>query len=161
MGTEIAKSPSMISDFPARGSLSDTSAKHKASEDGDSLVNKVLVADDDFLIRWSLMEVLSERGYLVKAVENGEKALEAINAERFDLIITDLVMPERDGWEILQYAKGTHPGTKVILITAHGTQDTEAMAKERGAYGYVEKPEVLDKIMTLIGNVPLNHLKRR
>ncbi len=151
----------MIPDFPATGPFSDSPVKQRASEEGGSLINKVLVADDDFLIRWSLTEVLSEQGYVVKAVENGEKALEAMNAEPFDLIITDLVMPERDGWEVLQYAKRTHPRTKVILITAHGTQDTEAMAKERGAYGYVEKPEVLDKIMTLIGNAPLNHLRRR
>ncbi len=152
----------MIPDFPARGPLfSDSPVKQKASEEGGSLINKVLVVDDDFLIRWSLTEVLSEQGYLVKAVENGEKALEAMNAGCFDLIITDLVMPGRDGWEILQYAKEMHPRTKVILITAHGTPDTEAMAKERGAYGYVEKPEVLDRIMTLIGNAPLNHLRRR
>ncbi len=115
------------------------------------MVKKVLVADDDFLIRWSLTETLSGQGYLVKAVENGEQAFEAISAERFDFIITDLIMPGRDGWEILQYAKGTHPETKVVLVTAHGTQDTEAMAKERGAYGYFDKPEIIDKITTLLG----------
>jgi DNA-binding NtrC family response regulator len=115
------------------------------------LAKKILVADDDFLIRWSLTEVLSELGYLVKAVENGQKALEAIEAERFDFIITDLIMPGRDGWEILRYAKGTYPETKVVLISAHGTPDTEAMAEKRGAYGYLEKPEILDKITTLLG----------
>ncbi len=132
------------------------------------MVKKILVADDDFLIRWSLTEVLSERGYLVKAVENGQKALEAIEAERFDFIITDLIMPGRDGWEILQYAKGTYPETKVVLISAHGTPDTEAMAEERGAYGYLEKPEIVDKITTLLGghafrsgDMPLKPLLRR
>ena len=125
--------------------------RDKANKSEVDLAKKVLVADDDFLIRWSLTEVLSEQGYLVKAVENGDKALEAINAERFDFIITDLVMPGRDGWEVLQYTKGTYPKTKVVVISAYGTQDTEAMAKERGAYGYIEKPEIIDKIMTLVG----------
>jgi DNA-binding NtrC family response regulator len=136
--------------FRTEGPFFKTQLRDKANLSEAGLAKKVLVADDEFLIRWSLTEVLSERGYLVKAVESGDRALEAIRAERFDFIITDLIMPGRDGWEVLQYAKGTYPRTKVVVITAHGTQDTEAMAKERGAYGYIEKPEIIDKIMMLL-----------
>jgi CheY-like chemotaxis protein len=66
------------------------------------LTNKVLVADDEFLIRWSLSEALSKEGYEVKIVEDGNKALETINSEFFDFVITDLMMPGINGWEVLE-----------------------------------------------------------
>ncbi|MEW6374956.1 MAG: response regulator [Thermodesulfobacteriota bacterium] len=121
------------------------------------MTNKILVADDEFLIRWSLSEALSQDGYEVKAVEDGEKALEAIKEEDFDFIITDLVMPGKDGWDVLKRVKETYPKAKVIIITAYGTHDTEAAAKEKGAYGYVEKPEIIDKIKNLLKSMRFNN----
>ncbi|RPJ11770.1 MAG: response regulator [Deltaproteobacteria bacterium] len=124
-------------------------------ETGDTIFSpkKILVADDEYLIRWSLTEVLSEEGYEVKAVENGEGALEAIKNEYFDFVITDLVMPGINGWQVLKRVKETYPKAKVIVITAYGQQDTEVIAKERGADAYIEKPEMLDKIMMLLRGV--------
>jgi DNA-binding NtrC family response regulator len=124
------------------------------------LTNKVLVADDEFLIRWSLSEALSKEGYEVKIVEDGNKALETINSEFFDFVITDLMMPGINGWEVLERIREACPKTRVVIITAHGTKDTETTAKERGAYGYIEKPEIIDKIKALLrgmGPYDLNH----
>jgi two-component system response regulator (stage 0 sporulation protein F) len=112
--------------------------------------NKVLVADDELLIRWSLAEALSQEGYEVKAVEDGNKALDAIRSENFDFVITDLMMPGMNGWEVLEWTKKLYPKAKVVIITAYGTEDVEAMAKEKGACGYVEKPEIIDKIKALL-----------
>ncbi len=114
------------------------------------LGKKILIADDEFLIRWSLSEALSQDGYEVMAVGDGEKALEAIRIVGFDFIITDLVMPGIDGWEVLDRVKEIYPGAKVVIITAHGDRETGVMARERGAYGYIEKPELIDKIRVLV-----------
>ena len=111
---------------------------------------KILIADDEYLIRWSLSQALSQQGYEVFSAENGTKAIEAIKAEPFDYIITDLLMPETDGWRVLDTARQTWPQPRVIVITAHGKEGTREMAKEKGAWAYIEKPYVLDKIKELL-----------
>ena len=111
---------------------------------------KILIADDEYLIRWSLSQALSQQGYEVFSAEDGKKAVEAIGTEAFDYVITDLVMPELDGWKVLETAHETWPQTRVIIITAHGKEETKEMAKKKGAWAYVEKPYILDKIKELL-----------
>ena len=84
------------------------------------------------------------------SVENGRKAIEAAKAQHFDTIITDLVMPELDGWKVLENVRRTQPPPRVIIITAHGRDDTERIAKEKGAWAYVEKPYIIDKIKGIL-----------
>jgi len=86
----------------------------------------------------------------VISVENGMKAIEAVTTQHFDIIITDLVMPELDGWKVLENARQTQPPPRVIIITAHGKDDTEKIAKEKGAWAYVEKPYIIDKIKGIL-----------
>jgi DNA-binding NtrC family response regulator len=112
--------------------------------------HKILIADDEFLIRWSLAQALSQEGYDVISVEDGRKAIEAAQAQHFDFIITDLFMPELDGWEVLETIKETRPPTRVIIITAHGEEDIGRIAKEKGACAYVEKPYLIDKIKKIL-----------
>jgi two-component system, NtrC family, response regulator AtoC len=111
---------------------------------------KVLVADDEFLIRWSLTQALTQEGYEVISVEDGRKAIEAAKVQRFDFIITDLIMPESDGWEVLKTAIQIQPPPRVIIITARGNEDTGRIAKEKGAWAYVEKPYIIDKIKEIL-----------
>jgi len=125
------------------------------------MANKILVADDEFLIRWSLSEALKQDGYEVKAVEDGEKALEAIKNESFDFVITDLVMPGKSGWEVLEQVRETYPKAKVVIVTAYGAQDTEGVAKEKGAYGYIEKPQIIDKVKDLLKSIRSNGFNHR
>lgn len=112
--------------------------------------HKILVADDEYLIRWSLTQALCQEGYDVISVENGREAIEATVAQHFDVIITDLVMPEYDGWEVLEVAKRSQPPSRVIIITARGNEETGKMAKERGAWAYIEKPYIIDKIKEIL-----------
>jgi len=91
----------------------------------------------------------------VISVENGRKAIEAAKAHRFDVIITDLVMPELDGWEVLEMAMQTRPPPRVIIITAQGNEDTGRIAKEKGAWAYVEKPYVIEKIKEILNSLTL------
>jgi DNA-binding NtrC family response regulator len=109
-----------------------------------------LIADDEFLIRWFLRQALSQEGYEVTVVENGKKAIEAAKTQHFDFVITDLVMPELDGWEVLEILQETQPSPRVIIITAHGREDTERMVKEKGAWAYLEKPYIVEKIIGIL-----------
>lgn len=89
------------------------------------------------------------------SVENGRTAIEAAKAQRFDFIITDLVMPELDGWEVLEMAIQTQPPPRVIIITAQGNEDIGRIAKEKGAWAYVEKPYVIEKIKEILNSSTL------
>jgi CheY-like chemotaxis protein len=111
---------------------------------------RILIADDEYLIRWSLSQTLSQQGYEVISVENGREAIETIKARHYDFIITDLYMPELDGWEVLETARQAFPQPKVIIITAHGKEETKTIAKEKGAWAYVEKPYLIEKIKELL-----------
>ena len=97
-----------------------------------------------------------QEGYEVIAVENGKQAVEAARRQRFDFIITDLVMPELSGWEILRYARQMHPQPRVVIMTAHGEEDTRDVAIQRGAWAYVEKPYIIDMIKGILRMFVLN-----
>ena len=109
-----------------------------------------MIADDEFLTRWSLAKALSQEGYEVIVVEDGREAIEAAKTKPFDFIITDLVMPELTGWDVLEILRETQLPPRVILITAHGGEDTERTAKEKGAWAYVEKPYIIEKIIGIL-----------
>ena len=111
---------------------------------------KILIADDEYLIRWSLSEALQREGYEVLSVEDGKRAIEAIKETSFDFIITDLYMPETDGWAVLEAARKTLPEARIIILTAHGKEGFMELAAKKGAFAYVEKPFVIDKIKQLL-----------
>lgn len=111
--------------------------------------HRILIADDESLIRWSLGQALSQKGYEVFSVENGRKAVEAIERQTFDFIITDLMMPDLDGWKVLEAAQRTWPQPRVIIMTAYG-KEFKKMAREKGAWAYVEKPYLAEKIQELL-----------
>ncbi len=109
-----------------------------------------MIADDEYLIRWSLTQALCQEGHEVISVENGRKAIEAAKVEHFDFIITDLIMPESDGWEVLATATQAQPPSRVIIITARGNEETARIAREKGAWAYVEKPYIIDRIKEIL-----------
>jgi DNA-binding NtrC family response regulator len=111
---------------------------------------RILVVDDECLIRWSLSQALTKQGHQVLSAENGKKAIEILKAQAFDFIITDLLMPESDGWEVLEVSRKSQPRPRVIIISAHGVEGTEEMARVKGAWAYLEKPYVFDKIKDLL-----------
>ena len=99
-----------------------------------------------------MTHALGQEGYEVTAVEDGRKAVEAAKSQHFDFIITDLIMPELDGWEVLEMAIRNQPPPRVIIITAQGNEDTGRIAKEKGAWAYVEKPYVIEKIKEILNS---------
>jgi DNA-binding NtrC family response regulator len=101
---------------------------------------KILVVDDEAIVRESLRDWLSDVGHQVLTAENGPQALEIIEKEKPGIVIADLVMPGMDGIELLKKAKEISPNIEVIIITAYGSIPTAITAIREGAYDYIEKP---------------------
>jgi DNA-binding NtrC family response regulator len=113
---------------------------------------RVLVVDDEALIRWSLNERLSSAGYEVEEAEDGASALSYFRegAPRVDLVVLDLKLPDIDGVDLLKQIKRLCPACRVVLMTAFGTPDKLADARNSGAYDVVAKPFNLDKMLRVV-----------
>jgi two-component system response regulator AtoC len=100
----------------------------------------ILVADDEASIRHVLTLVLSERGYDVRAVQNGEEALTELTSRPYDAVISDVRMPRVDGVSLLKRALELWPGLTFIVMSAYGSPDSALEAVSAGAFDYVAKP---------------------
>ena len=111
---------------------------------------KVLVVDDEVIVRESLRDWLSDASHEVLTAENGHQALRIIEKDKPGIAIVDLVMPGMDGIELLKRAKEISPGIEVIVITAYGSIPTAISAMRAGAYDYIEKPFCPERAELLI-----------
>jgi len=111
---------------------------------------KILVVDDEAIIRESLSDWLKDSGYQVFTAENGHKALEVIKKEKPGIMIADLVMPGIDGIELMKRAKAQQPKIEVVIITAYASIPTAITAMKEGAYDYIEKPFCPERAELLI-----------
>jgi DNA-binding NtrC family response regulator len=114
---------------------------------------KILVVDDEAIVRESLKDWLSDVGYLVLTAEDAHQALELIEKETPSIAIIDLVMPGMNGIELLKKAKEIWPDIEVIIITAYASVPTAIEAMKQGAYDYVEKPFPPERVELLIKKV--------
>jgi CheY-like chemotaxis protein len=101
---------------------------------------KVLVVDDDPVVRKSFDRVLSSKGYAVITAESGEDALRKLNEEKYDVVYTDLRMPGISGLEVAEEVKARKPWTPVVIITGYGSDAAEARAKAAGVSSFLHKP---------------------
>jgi len=115
-------------------------------------VEKILVVDDEQSLRDVLSIMLKRAGYAVTSAMDGEEAIELLNKEIFDLVITDLRMPKIDGMEVLKAVKSASPGTVVLIITAFASADSAVEAMKQGAYDYLTKPFQVDEVQLIIRN---------
>lgn len=108
----------------------------------------ILVVDDDPVIRRLLEERLKNAEYQVSVAEDGYQAADLLKQDRFDVVLTDLVMPgDIGGIEVLEITKEIQPDTEVVLITAHSSVDTAVAAMKKGASDYLEKPVNFDELL--------------
>ena len=121
---------------------------------------KILVADDNELNKETLTEILAEEGYEVKAVNDGREGIEAFLENKYDLVITDLKMPNVDGLEFLKYIKDANKDNIVIMITGHGTVNSAVSAMKMGAFDYITKP-IKDDLVKLSVSRAMNFAKLR
>ena len=112
--------------------------------------NKILVVDDEHLIRWSLEQNLKKQGYDVVTAGNGEDALRIAREEQPDLVLLDIQLPGLSGIEVLEKLKELDDDILVIMVTAHGGLDVAVNAMRLGAYDYVSKPFNLDELSIII-----------
>jgi putative two-component system response regulator len=103
-------------------------------------VSRVLVIDDEHVIRMLVMEILEAAGHEVTGAESAERALTLLDANDFDLVVSDVVMPGLSGLELLEVVRTRRASLPVILVTGAGTYDTLSQALSRGAAGLVTKP---------------------
>ena len=114
------------------------------------MADRILVVDDEEIIRDSISFILKKEGYVVSEAANGKDALDKFKAESFDLIITDLEMPEMRGLELLEHVMRINPQTLIVIITAYGSLETAITAMRQGASDYILKPLEFDELIVKI-----------
>ena len=116
--------------------------------------NRILVVDDEKEIRDFLLKALTRlKGYDVELAENGEEALKKIEKGNFDLVLTDLKMPNTDGLQLVAEIGKSKPEILTVLMTGHGTIDSALEAMKRGASDYLTKPLNLDEMIVRLQKV--------
>ena len=110
----------------------------------------ILVADDEKNIRFGLAQALEGEGYNTFLAENGIKALEIVEKEQIDIVITDLRMPEMTGEELLKRISKDHKNIPVIILTGHGTIENAVQTMRDGAYDFVTKPLNLEHLFLIV-----------
>lgn len=113
---------------------------------------RILVVDDEESIREFLEIMLKKEGYEITLAEDGQKAKDLLSKKTFDMIISDLQMPNVTGIELLKFVKESYADTVFMLITAFGTTETAVEAMKMGAYDYLTKPFKIDEVRLNIQN---------
>jgi two-component system response regulator PilR (NtrC family) len=114
------------------------------------MAENILVVDDEEIIRDSLSFVLKKEGYKVQGVSNGKAALDLMRELSFDVVLTDLEMPEMKGLELLEEVSRRSPETLVVIITAYGSIESAIAALRKGAVDYILKPVDFDELLLKI-----------
>jgi len=112
--------------------------------------DRVLIVEDEKLIRWSIKSRLEENGYVVSEVDSGKKAFELLEGEDFDLMLLDFRLPDTTGVEILRRVRQEAPETSVVMMTAYGTVESAVEAMKLGAFDYLTKPVNLDELTVIV-----------
>jgi two-component system response regulator HydG len=100
----------------------------------------ILVAEDDRDFRELLTEVFKASGYEVDEARDGGEAVELVRRKKYDVVVSDVQLPVKDGMELLEESKFISSDTEVIIITAYGTMDSAVEAMKKGAFDYLQKP---------------------
>ena len=105
-----------------------------------SAEKRVLVVDDEQIVRESCKHVLTDAGYVVRTVANGRDALKACRAESFDMMLTDLKMPDMDGLEVVRAVVKEFPEVRTVIITGYPSPETAEQGEKLGIFDYLRKP---------------------
>jgi len=111
---------------------------------------KVLVVEDDEVLRQLLTDVLSDQDYQIEAAETGEEGLKAMEQDVFDIVLLDINLPGMDGMDVLRLVPARQPDAQVVMMTAFGTVDTAVEAMKQGAFDYINKPFSTDELLLTI-----------
>ncbi|WP_026957020.1 sigma-54-dependent transcriptional regulator [Algoriphagus vanfongensis] len=113
---------------------------------------KILIIDDEKVIRATLREILEYEKYDVSEAQDGEEGLNKLKDEDFDLVLCDVKMPKMDGIEVLDHAKSLEKSPQFIMISAHGSIETAVEATKKGAFDFIPKPPDLNRLLLTVRN---------
>lgn len=118
-------------------------------------LKKILIVDDEETLTWSMAKSLSKDKdkYEVLIANNGREALNLLEKNKIDLVISDIRMPDINGLDLLVKIRKEYPQTKVIIMTAYGSSDVQKEANRRGSLYYVEKPFEISDIRKIVLNL--------
>ncbi len=114
------------------------------------MTSRILVVDDEKLVRWSLRQALEEAGYQVEEVGDTQEAMAAIGREQPDLVLLDYRLPDGSGLDVLRALRQGESAVPVVMITAHASVGGAVEAMKEGAYDYVSKPFELEEVLQTV-----------
>lgn len=113
---------------------------------------RILVIDDEEIIQDVIQNILEQQGHEILLAENGQKALDIFKSEAIDLVITDIMMPEKDGFETIQELKEHQSNVKIIALTGYGLHNLP-VAFDLGAARIFEKPVKPEELREAVTNL--------
>ncbi|HEV8713770.1 MAG TPA: response regulator [Candidatus Binatia bacterium] len=115
---------------------------------------KILLVEDDNLTRTTLSQFLRANGYEVELAEGGAQALSLLKENKFDLVVSDVVMPNVKGWDLWEHISATAPDTPVLLMTAYAAVQAQSrQAQSRAMPEVILKPLLLTDLLSKIQNI--------
>jgi two-component system, chemotaxis family, chemotaxis protein CheY len=129
--------------------------RNVAGKEAREMTKKTLVVDDSASIRQLITIALEDAGISVVSAGNGKEALGKLNAEKFDLIITDLNMPEMDGIELIRDVRGIpeYRFAPIIMLTTEAQEEIKKQGKAAGATGWIVKPFSSEQLLSVVRKV--------
>ncbi|MDA3788436.1 MAG: response regulator transcription factor [Desulfobacula sp.] len=121
---------------------------------------KVLVAEDDINIRMGLVDTLESEGYGVAQAKDGKQAMQLFEKDSFDLILLDIMMPEKSGYDVCRDIRAINEDVPIIMLTAKGEEIDKVVGLELGADDYMTKPFGIHELLARISSV-LRRSKRQ
>lgn len=116
-------------------------------------MKKILVIDDEHIVRVSCQRTLTPAGFEVIIATSGSEGLELLEKGPVDLVLLDLKMPDMDGVEVLNKIKAKWPDTNVMMVTGYSSVETAVKTLKLGAINYVEKPFTPDSLLQAVNEV--------
>jgi DNA-binding NtrC family response regulator len=111
---------------------------------------RVIILDDEAIVRERLKTALEKYGFYVEAYEQGQQVIDRIPENKFDVLVTDLKMPKPDGLDVMRFVKEHSPSTRVIIVTGFATVETATEALKGGAVDFIAKPFKIRYVCDLI-----------
>lgn len=114
---------------------------------------RILIVEDDPGLRFTMTDALEGAGFDVTGADDGVEAVRRIHGERFDVVVTDLRLPGKDGMEVLREARGKIPPPSVVVMTGYGSVESAVAAMKSGAEDYLTKPFPMEALLLLLGKI--------
>jgi len=149
--SKLGQGTTFFIDLPVAASGDQTT--EKSSTDAQTVPLSILVIDDEDFVRETLADMLTDLEHKVITVEGGRQALKKIAKHNFDLVFTDLAMPEMDGWEIARELRKSHPELPVVLVTGYGATAQPPSGETDLVAGIIGKPFDFDQVISTIASV--------